>query len=78
MQLGLLCFLQKKKKKKKGWELCGRLLCASCFKAKKSQGCGKKQGCPIGNLNQSETGRLTLQAPYLSCFSVVVVTLQSP
>lgn len=41
MQLGLLCFLQRKKKKRMGAS--GRLLCVSCFQAKKSQGCGKEQ-----------------------------------
>lgn len=48
MQLGLHCFLQQKQK---GWELLGRLLCASCFKVTKSRGCRKKHECSTGDLN---------------------------
>lgn len=65
MQLGLLCFLQQKQK---GWELVGRLLCVSCFKAKKSWGCRKKQECSTENLNTVSDRVLYSLSPLLVLF----------
>lgn len=65
MQLGLLCFLQQKQK---GWELVSRLLCVSCFKAKKSWGCRKKQECSTENLNTVSDKLLYSLSPLLVLF----------